>query len=192
MKRIGLILGTGAMALLLSSCFVMQGFTLRATSLNPGKSTKAVFTLHPYGTDSNSQYEFVLIGVENSNDLTVQGAKWGTNGKFGGPKAMSSEPSLDETLVSDGGCGSNGLDFGSITGMTWKGFMTTGKIRDRGQVDQKAAVEVGVKAIASAATGNQTVIGVSGSWADDGDHVIEAADTFYCGGIVVSNVYVNA
>ena len=51
MKRKTLLaLSAIPLALLLSSCFVLQGFWITATSIAPGQGTKAVFQLHAYST----------------------------------------------------------------------------------------------------------------------------------------------
>ena len=89
------------------------------------------------------------------------------------------------------GCSSNGLDFASITNTTWKGFITLNPINDRGDVDTKAVVQVGIKATSGAATATSNAIfGVQGTWSDDGDGVVNSADTFACMGIATSMLYV--
>ncbi len=82
----------GTLALLLSSCFVLQSFSILATSLHRGDKTKAQFVLHPFqeaatfqGENIRNRYQFIIVGVPDTGDLTVGSAKWGTNGKFGGP-----------------------------------------------------------------------------------------------------------
>ena len=67
-------------------------------------------------------------------------------------------------------------------------------ISDKGLVTQKAIVDVVVKAAASAGTDeNYGVIGVSGSWEDDGDGVVEDANDLYvCTGGASTTLYVRA
>ena len=47
MKSLGMLAMGATMALLLRSCFVLQGFSVLATSVRPRGSTKAQFVLHP-------------------------------------------------------------------------------------------------------------------------------------------------
>ena len=199
MKRLGMLAIGGTLALLLSSCFVLQGFSLQATSVRPGNSTKAQFVLHPMQTAKTAEgtgipirtnYQFVVVGVPDSNDLVVGKATWGTNGKFGGPQNMLASTALPGAMATSG-CSSNGLDFASITNTTWKGFLTQGPINDRGLVDDKAIVQVGIKAKASAATATSNAIfGIQGTWVDDGDGFLNSADDFFCMGIASSTLYV--
>ena len=192
-KRLSYALGAGALALFMSSCFVLQSFTVLDYTLTVGQSTKAQFTLRPTDTTPGPNYrQFVLVG-RSSTDVSVLAARWGTNGKFGGPFAMPSNASLPGAIGSD--CSSNGIDYASITGMTWKGFITPLNVRDRGLVEQKALVQVGIKATASASPGNlYTIIGISGAWIDDGDDIPEnnADDIFFCNGIGTSAVTVRS
>ena len=89
------------------------------------------------------------------------------------------------------GCSANGLDFASITDTTWKAFLTLNPINDRGAVDDKAIVQVGIKAKASAATATSNAIfGIQGTWVDDGDGFMNSADDFFCMGIASSTLYV--
>jgi hypothetical protein len=190
-KRLSYALGAGALALFMSSCFVLQSFTVLDYTLTVGQSTKAQFTLRPSDQTAGPNYrQFVLVG-RSSSDISALTAKWGTNGTFGGPFVMPSNASLPTAIGSD--CASNGIDYASITGMTWKGYITPLIVRDRAMVEQKALVQVGIKATASATPGNlYTIIGISGAWIDDGDDIPEnnADDIFFCNGIGTSAVYI--
>ncbi|GIV00020.1 MAG: hypothetical protein KatS3mg014_1635 [Actinomycetota bacterium] len=54
-----------------------------------------------------------------------------------------------------------------------------------------AVVEVRLSAKTTATTDERSpVVGVTGSWADDGDGIPESTDTFVCTGISSSSVYV--
>ena len=58
-------------------------------------------------------------------------------------------------------------------------------------VDTKAVVQVGIKATSGAATATSNAIfGIQGTWEDDGDGVVNSADTFACMGIATSMLYV--
>ena len=199
MKRLGMLAMGGTLALLLSSCFVLQGFSLQATSVRRGDTTKAQFVLHPMqtakeydgtGISIRTNYQFVVVGVPSSGDLTVQKATWGTNGKFGGPQNMPSSSPLPAAMAASG-CSANGLDFAAISNTTWKGFLTVNPINDHGAVDDKAIVQVGIKATAGAAHATSNAIfGVQGTWVDDGDGFVNSADDFWCMGIASSTLYV--
>ena len=142
------------------------------------------------GVPIRTNYQFVVVGVPDSGDLTVGKATWGTNGKFGGPQNMPSSAALPGAM-STSGCSANGLDFAAITNTTWKGFLTLNPINDHGAVDTKALVQVGIKATSGAATATSNAIfGIQGTWSDDGDGVVNAADTFSCMGIATSMLYV--
>lgn len=191
MKKLLIVPVAGLMVLLLSSCFVMQGFSVSATSVVPGKGTKAQFVLHPASTSASKYYEFVIVGVDDGGDLAVGKATWGTNGKFGGPLAMSYRSNLDDFVASDGSCSNYGFTFSSATGVTWKGFLTPNQVNDKGKVDTKVVVQVGVKASSSATSGAEPVIGVSGSYQDlDEDGNLSAGDIYFCTGMSSVTLYV--
>ena len=150
----------------------------------------AQFALRPMdaGTKTN-QPQFVIVGVSTGGDLTVGKATWGTNGLFGVPLPMRSEPDILTSVGTQ--CSSNGLNFADVTGMDWKAFLTPVSIPDRGRVEKKALVQVVVKATAGAGTGtNYGVVGISGQWDDDGDDVVDTDDTFSCFGFATSSVHV--
>ena len=194
-KKLGFGLLGGAVALLLSGCFMLQGFVVLDYTLSPGQKTKARFTLRPSNFDqevagiSGPQYEFVVIGVANSSELAVTTAKWGTNGDFLGPLAMPANGTLLAAM--EGTCNGNGINFGDITGITWKLFVTPVKINDRNRYERKAVVEVGIKAKATATAGNEEeILGVAGEWFDDGDDAPDAGDVYLCEGIETGVVHI--
>ncbi|MGZ8580706.1 MAG: hypothetical protein ACXWW9_05420 [Actinomycetota bacterium] len=182
------------LAFLLSSCFVLQGFWVVANSIPAGgKGTKAVFQLHPskYATGDNG-YQFFLVGVSNSNDLTVGKATWGANGTFGGPYKLPVSAPLAGAVATSGDCVSNGFNFGDATGVTWKGFITPGTVNDRNKINKDLIVEAGLKAAADAEVNlDNFVIGVTGVWIDDDDSgTPSGGDIFYCSGVSQVNVTV--
>lgn len=186
------LLGTAAVPLiLLTSCvFVLQGFIVLDGTLNPGDTTKARFILRPINTDRERVYQFVVVGVDDGGDLTVGGARWGTNGTFGGPRKMPVSGGLPAAMTTADTCEASGFDFATVTNTTWKAFIL--QVRTRGTVDQKANLEVVVKATPGATPGNApTIIGVTGIWVDDGDTIVNATDSFFCTGVGTSNVYVS-
>ncbi|MGB7806602.1 MAG: hypothetical protein WBM72_13480 [Actinomycetota bacterium] len=189
MKRKTLLLLTALpMALLLSSCFVMQGFWINANSIVAGgKATKATFQIHALRGSGDTFYQFFLIGVSDSDDLKAGKATWGTNHVYGGPYPLPSSANLASIIGSD--CQSNGFDLASVTGITWRGYTTPTPINDKNKVNKDVMIQVGLKAIASATATEQPVIGVTGAWSDDGNGVPEASDGFICTG--VSQVFVN-
>jgi hypothetical protein len=190
MKKVFVCLTAGAMALLLSGCFSLQGFSVLASAIAPGKTTKVQFVMHPIATTPSREFQFVVVGVDDT-DLSIGTATWGTNRAFGGPKAMPAIPGFATAMATAGSCSSSGLAFSSITGMIWKGFLTQHKVKDKGAVRQKVLTQVGLKAKASASpdTGH-AVAGVTGIWGDDGDSVVDSGDTFLCTGISTSSVYI--
>lgn len=176
------------MALLLSSCFLMSGFWLQANSIPAGgKGTKATFEVRPSREGGDNNYQFFLVGVDDGNDLKVTKATWGTNGAFGGPYPLGVSADLATVIGAD--CQSNGFNLADASGVTWKGFVTPSAINDRNKVNKDLLVQVGIKAIAGATTGDWPVIGVTGAWADDGDGTPEPSDNFLCTG--VSQVFLN-
>jgi hypothetical protein len=197
-KKIGLGVGTAAVAFLLSSCFVLQGFVILDSSLAPGHATKVRFTLRPSNADNQigppvtgPQYEFVIVGVPDTGDLTAQKAKWGTNGKFGGPMTMAANGALIAAIGSQ--CGANGLNLQDMTNMTFKSYVTPTKIADGNKFSRSAVVEVGVKAQTDASPGdNWQVVGIAGEWIDDGDDVPEGSDLFGCGGMGFGVIHIQA
>ncbi len=190
MKKVSVALASGAMALLLSGCFSLQGFSVLSAAIAPGKATKVQFVMHPASTVASRQFQFVLVGIDSS-DLAIGKATWGTNRKFGGPKAMRVAPGFAAAMDLSGNCSSNGLAFSSITGMIWKGFLTQHKVKDKGAVKQKVLTQVVLKAKASAAHNTaHGIVGVTGVWADNDNGVVDSGDTFSCTGISTSSMSV--
>lgn len=191
-KKLSFALGAGVLTLVMSSCFVLQSFTVLDYTLNKGQTTKGRFTLRPMNVGlAMNEHQFVLVGVSTGGDITAGKAVWGTNARFGGPLVMAANGGLAAAIGSD--CSSNGLNFANITGITWKGYITPVPIRDRGLVERKAIVDVNVKATINAdSTVNYTVMGVNGVWDDDGNDIVDSNDTFFCGGIATSSVYINS
>jgi hypothetical protein len=192
-------LGGAVMVWLLSSCFMLNGFILLDYTLSPGQVTKARFTLRATNFESTNpdgfrgaQYEFVLVGVTQDGGLTAGTAQWGTNGTFGGPTTMATNGTL-LTEVMNAGCGSNGLSVSDITGMTFKAYVTPTKVGDGNKYEQKALVDVNIKAKAAATPGDEwNVVGVAGQWWDDGDDTPENSDIFSCHGIGTSRARIVA
>jgi hypothetical protein len=197
-KKISLSVGTAALAILLSSCFVLQGFVILDYSLSPGKATKVRFTLRPSNFDNligppatGAQYEFVIVGVPDTGDLTAQKAKWGTNGKFGGPMTMAANGALIAAMGSQ--CSANGLNLQDMTNMTFKTYVTPSKIGDGNKFSKSSVVEVGIKAQSDASPGdNWQVVGIAGEWVDDGDDIPNGSDFFGCEGMGFGVVHIQA
>jgi hypothetical protein len=185
MKKLMLTAGVGAMAFLLSSCFVLQSIGLTVGAVSPGGSTKLVLTVRPSSATKDptysKMYQFVLVGVDTPADVSIQGSKWGTNGKFGGPLNMPVSSSLATSIGTD--CDASGFTYSTLTGITWKGFITPNPINDRQLVGQTAVIQVGLKAKAGAThKDNVSVIGLTGAWLDDGDGILNSVDSFLCTG----------
>jgi hypothetical protein len=196
MKK-GLLVGVAAgMAMLLSSCFTLQSFSLQDSSLKRKQATKAVFVVRPSSTTKNvysKLNQFVLIGVSIAGDVSIGKATWnaGKNAKFGAPKTMAVSPALAGSIGTD--CDSSGLTYSTITGMTWKGFITQTTVNDKQLVDQTVSISVALKATASAAHSDQvTVIGITGAWQDSsgGDGLLNAPDNFYCTGNATTSLFI--
>lgn len=190
-KKFAVVALVGVLALLSTSClFSMQGFVVLKGKINAGDSTKAVFTLHPTSTQKFKEFQFVLVGTSNPAALKVTKATWGTNGAFGGPAKMLASGNLANVLIADGGCESSGLAFGNVSGVTWKGFLTSTEVSNKGKPAKKVIVEVGLKAPNDAANAGIAVTGVTGMWQDDGDGILNVADIFVCTGIASTSVWV--
>lgn len=196
-RKLGVAVSLFALTFLLSSCFLVQSFSVLDYTLNPGQQTKARFTLRPSNLDNltgppitGAQYEFVILGVPSGGELSVQNGRWGTNGKFGGPLLMSINGGLVAAIGSQ--CTSNGLNLQEITGVTWKSFITPVKIRDRNQFEQKAVVEVNFRAKATAEGGEPSqVFAVAGEWVDDDlDDIVDSDDLFACSAIESAWVHI--
>jgi hypothetical protein len=197
-KKVAFAVGAAALTLLLSSCFVLQGFIVLDYTLTPTQTTKARLTLRPSNFDNQigppatgPQYEFVIIGVSDSGDLSAQTARWGTTGTFGGPLVMTTNGALIAAIGS--GCGSNGINLQDLTGFTFKAYVTPIKIGDGAKYEKKAIVDVGIKAQADATPGDEwTVVGIAGEWVDDGDDTPDGGDFYSCHGIGSSLVHIKA
>jgi hypothetical protein len=180
------------LVVLLSGClFMLQGFVVLDGNLARGEKTKARFTLRPATTDDDRIYQFVVVGVPDSGNLKVGKATWGTNGKFGGPKPMPVSAPLPGAMATSGDCDTTGgFEFANVTGTTWKAFLL--RVRTKGKVNQKAVVDVVVRAAQNASRGaSNQVLGVTGSWDDTNDDgLVNSADTFLCAGMSTSSIYI--
>ena len=177
------------LAFLLSACFVLQGFWIKANQISVGgKGTKAVFQIRPATSTGDRAYQFFLVGVDDDGDLKATKGTWGVNGLFGGPYPLTTNANLAATIGSD--CTSNGFNLADVSGITWKGYITPTAINDKNRVKKDVITEVGVKAAAGASSGDHEVIGVTGAWNDTNENGIpEAGDVYLCTG--VSQVSVN-
>jgi hypothetical protein len=180
------------LVLLLSGClFMLQGFVVLDGNLGQGEKTKARFTLRPASTDNDRVFQFVVVGVSDSGDLKIGKATWGTNGKFGGPKPMPVSGPLPAAMATAGTCDTTGgFEFANVSGTKWKAFLL--RVRTKGKVNQKAVVDVVVRAAQNADRGvSYQVLGVTGVWSDDGDGIVESTDGFVCSGFSTSSLYVH-
>lgn len=190
MRRIALVSFVSISVFLFTGCFSLQGFFLLNGSLAPGNKTLGVFVLRPFGTTEDKAYQFVIVGVPTGGDLAAGAAKWGADGRYGGPVAMPSSSALPGALDASGSCVSNGLDFSAITGTKWKGYVTPTKVNDHGTVDRTTTTTVIVKAKPTAGSSNYAVFGVTGRWNDDGDGTPESSDDWWCTGLASVSLYV--
>lgn len=192
MRRIAAVPMVAGLALLLTGCFSLYGFFLLDPVLLPGERTKASFMLRPFQVAEDKSRQFVVVGVPTSGELGTGRATWGADGRYGGPVKMPVSSGLPAALDASGFCVSNGLEFGEITGIKWKGYVTPSKVNDHGNVNQGTVATVQVKAKASATTDeNYTVFGVTGMWNDDGNGVPEAGDGWWCTGLASVALYVD-
>jgi hypothetical protein len=194
MKK-GLLVGLAAgMAMLLSSCFTLQSFSLQIGALKRGQSTNAVFVVRPYSANKtvySKLRQFVLVGVDLPADVTIGKATWnsGKNKNFGKAQSMPVASSLAGAIGTD--CDSNGLTYSTISGITWKGFITLNPVNDKQLVGQTLTIKVGLKATAGATHKDSvTVMGITGAWQDDGDGLMNAPDSFLCTGNATTTIYI--
>ena len=181
------------MALLLSSCFVLQSFVILANSIAPGGKTKVVFTLHAATTTTGLPLkQFVVVGVPDGGDLAAKKTTWGRNGTYGGPYRMPANAALPAALAASSDCDGNGFDFAAVTGVTWKAYVTPTNVNDRGKVNKDVVVQTGIRAVPGATSDTSAqILGVSGGWQDDGDGIPEPGDDAYnCGGFGMVNLHV--
>ena len=201
-RKVGVVAGAVGLTFLLSSCWLLQSFTIGDYTLTPGQTTKVRFTLRPMDPGlAVSGRQFVIVGISAigftgaDSDIGIQKATWGANGKFGGPLTMASTNGLVPTLA-PGDCTQAGLEFTDISGVLWEAFVTPTNKGDKGKVERSSVVEVVIRAKASEVDLNQSyaVMGVAGLWTDDGDGVPEpsaSSDDFYiCWGIGSGGVHI--
>ena len=193
LKRLRNVAAIGVVAFLMTGClFNLTGFSLLDSSLAPGSSTTARFTVQPFSTESFRAYQFILVGVDDAAAATTAKATWGANGNFRGPATMDPVAGFAETLDSNGGCGGLGMDFGTVVSqLTWRGYVTPFQVNNKGQVSKRATVDVVLKAKPGAVSDqNVAVMGITGMWDDDGDGVVEDSDTFICLGNATTSLYI--
>ena len=199
-KKLGLALGIATLAFALSSCWVLQAFSIADYTLTIGQTTKAKITVRPMGSDYavTGYRQFLLVGVSagaigDDTDIGVSGARWGINGQFGGPLAMGVEDIA--SVLAPGDCAQSGLDFTDVSGHLWKGFATATNKNDQGKVGSKSVIDVTLKARSGADLGeNYSIVAVVGGWHDDGDGTPEDSastdDSYICWGIATGSVHV--
>lgn len=181
MKKLLVTGGIVSMAFLLSSCFTLQSFVIGAAALQPGKSTLISMKVHPASTTHSKEFQFVLVGTDSPTDLAFGKATWGANNEFGGPKAMTGVANLYAAIDQD--CDGAGFSLSTISGFTWRGYMTVNKVADKGKVATSSLITVGLKAKPGASSGDLTeLVGVTGVWADAGSDGPTTDDAFICTG----------
>jgi hypothetical protein len=197
-KKLGIAVGAAALTFVLSSCWALQSFGVADYTLTPGQTTKARFVLRPAAGSSVASRMFVIVGVGAvgfagaDTDIGVQKATWGVTGTYGGPSPMGVESSLVTSMGTD--CEASGLNFANITGVLWKAFATPTNKNDKNKFEKKAVIDVVVKAKAAEVDvgSNYSIMGVVGSWTDDGDGTPEDSgstdDAYQCWGISTSSV----
>jgi hypothetical protein len=178
----------------MSGClFNLTGFAILDSSLAPGKSTTARFTVQPFSEEPLRAYQFVLVGVDDPAQAATGKATWGANGNFRGPETMDPVAGFAEILDSNGGCTGFGLDFSSVVGsFTWRGYVTPFQVNNKGDVNKRATVDVVLKAKPGAASGqNSAVMAITGLWDDSNDNgTVEDSDVLLCTGNATTSLYV--
>jgi hypothetical protein len=204
-KRLGFAVGVIALTFVLSSCWVLQNFSIADYTLTPGQATKVKVTTRPMGPSykTTGQRQFLIIGIgavvggQDGDIAVLNNARWGANGKFGGPIPMAVENGIVSSIAA-GDCTASGLDFTDITGVIWKAFATPTNKNDLGKTEVASLMDVSIRAKAAEADvgENYSVMAVVGGWHDDGDGTPEdsaSTDDYYsCWGIATGNVYVRA
>ena len=200
-KKLGIAVGAVALTFVLSSCWALQSFGVLDYTLTPGQSTKARFVLRPAAGAVGGSRMFVIVGVggvgtAEDTDIGVPKATWGVTRTYGGPSPMGVESNLVTALGSD--CQSSGLNFNTITGVLWKAFATPTNKNDKDKFGKQAVIDVVLKAKAAEVNvgANYSIMGVVGSWFDDGDGNPEDSgstdDSYQCWGISTSAVIARA
>jgi hypothetical protein len=204
-KKLGIAVGVVALTFVLSSCWVLQNFSIADYTLTPGQATKVKVTIRPMGSSYavTGLRQVLIIGIggvaagENTDIAILNNARWGINGKFGGPTPMAVENGIVSSIV-PGECTGSGLDFTDITTVVWKAFATPTNRNDQGKPELASVMDVSIRAKAAEAEvgENYTVMAVAAAWHDDGDGTPEdsaSTDDYYtCWGIATGNVYVRA
>ena len=184
MRKLFTLMGVGALAFLLSSCFTLQSFILQDGALKPGTSTKVLINVHPYSavdTTFRKEYQFVLVGIDTPADATAGAAKWDVKGAFNGPQSMVVQSGLLTAIGTS--CDASGFSLSGLSGLTWKGYTTQNAVSDKGLVSKTAQISVAVKALNGAtADDNVQVVGVTGMWDDSTGDGVSGDDSFFCTG----------
>lgn len=197
-KKLGIAVGALALTFVLSSCWALQSFGVLDYTVIPGQSTKARFVVRPAAGDAGGTRMFVIVGVgavglaADNTDIAVPKATWGVTRTFGGPTPMAVESNLVTAMGMD--CSASGLNFANIGGVLWKAFATPTNKNDNNKFEKKVVIDVVLKAKAAQLDvgANYSIMGVFGSWSDDGDGNPEDSgstdDSYQCWGISTSAV----
>ena len=193
LKRLRNVAAIAVVAFLMTGClFNLTGFSLLDSSLAPGKSTTARFTVQPFSTESLRAYQFILVGVDDPAAATTAKATWGANGNFRGPATMDPVAGFAETLDSSGRLrrARHGLRRGRLAAHV-------ARVRDPVPGEQQGTGQQACHGrrrpqgeAGRRADQNVAVMGITGMWDDDGDGVVEDTDTFVCLGNATTSLYI--
>lgn len=196
----------GVVAVAMSGCWAMSGYSLSKTKLAPGPAKKSVskVTVNSHVTSSDREYFFIFtaVGVESGLNFSSSG-KFDVKRKFGNkPKNLIVNNVIREEIISDGNCGPFELsDFENpINEGKYKVLATSKQFQNGGISNKQAVSKLKVRQTALSAIGDDgapdavpdtisdALIAV-GSWEDaDNDGNVDGGEGFGCGGGTITEL----
>jgi hypothetical protein len=184
-----------AMAMLLSSCWQIARIGVTDWTLSIDEDTKTRIRLDLIKGNpelTGDAYGVVVVGWEGTQ-LRSGGRQFDPLGNFGGPFTGVKDTNLRTQILAGAGCAVGGTTVADISGdfSMWQVWRTPSQI-DFSSITQDDALRFkqffrpAAGAIAGLPTG---FIIITGSWADDGDGVVEAFE-LYCQSTYAGSLYV--
>lgn len=167
-----------------SGCFLWSTFQWSKPTVKAGKHvTATIGQTAETGVSRDKLVQFLLIGLHDSNQLSVDGTrKWDVKGKFGGPKTMFADGALKNAAINSDQCVIGTTKPNEIMDTIWVALRTEKEINDRDKANVLTLSKVALKAAATATATQQQVYFFTGGWHDSSGDGQPQSDELGCAG----------
>jgi len=206
LKPLAVLAAAGLVAVAVSGCWAMSGYTLSKTKLAPGPAKKSLSKIQvsSHVTEPATEYFFIFTAVGDESGLTFgNSGRFDIKKKFGNrPKPLVGNSTILNEILDDGNCGPFELsDYEDPIGEgEYKVLATPNEFNNRGVTNKQAISKIKLRQDALSTIGNNgaqdilpdtvsDVLIAVGGWEDvDNDGVVDAADGFGCAGGTVTEL----